>query len=69
MEYLPGETLEARVMRDGPLPPEQVVAILRQRCGALAEAHAAGLVHRDIKLGKVMRCARGGAPPTRTPPT
>jgi hypothetical protein len=54
MEYLPGLNLEQLVERDGPLPPRRAVGLLRQVCGALAEAHAAGLVHRDIKPGNVI---------------
>jgi serine/threonine-protein kinase len=60
MEYLPGLTLEALVNQAGPLPPARVIHLLRQICGALAEAHARGLIHRDIKPGNVMICERGG---------
>jgi serine/threonine-protein kinase len=61
MEYLPGLSLEELVARHGPLPPARAVYLLRQLCGALAEAHAAGLIHRDLKPGNVMLCDRGGA--------
>jgi serine/threonine-protein kinase len=60
MEHLCGPSLEELVARHGPQPPARVVFLLRQMCGALAEAHAAGLVHRDIKPGNVMLCSRGG---------
>jgi serine/threonine-protein kinase len=60
MEYLPGLTLDQLVKEHGPLPPARAVHVLRQLCGALREAHAAGLVHRDIKPGNVMVCQRGG---------
>ena len=62
MEYLPGSTLEALVQQAGPLPPARAVHFLRQVCGALEEAHARGLTHRDIKPGNVMICERGGVP-------
>jgi hypothetical protein len=62
MEYLPGLSLEELVRRHGPLPPGRVVYLLRQVCGALQEAHAAGLIHRDIKPGNVLVCERGGRP-------
>ncbi|EYF05150.1 serine/threonine-protein kinase [Chondromyces apiculatus] len=60
MEYLPGVTLDALVHAHGPLPPGRVVHLLRQVCGALAEAHDKGLVHRDIKPGNIFICERGG---------
>jgi serine/threonine-protein kinase len=60
MEYLPGLSLEDLVQRHDPLPPGRAVHLLRQVCGALGEAHAAGLVHRDVKPGNVLVCARGG---------
>jgi hypothetical protein len=62
MEYLPGLTLEELVKRHGPLPPPRAVHILRQVCGALREAHAIGLIHRDIKPGNVIVGERGGLP-------
>jgi eukaryotic-like serine/threonine-protein kinase len=48
LELLLGESLDAR-MRRGPIPPEQVVRIAGQIAGALAAAHRAGVVHRDLK--------------------
>ncbi|HVK13220.1 MAG TPA: protein kinase [Gemmataceae bacterium] len=59
MEYLPGPTLADLVRTHGPLPPARAVHFLRQLCGALREAHAAGLVHRDVKPGNVIVCRRG----------
>jgi len=60
MEYLPGPNLEQLVKQVGPLPPKRAVHLLRQVCGALREAHAAGLVHRDIKPSNIIVCERGG---------
>jgi serine/threonine-protein kinase len=53
MEYVQGRSLE-RILRDGPLPVAQVVAIGAQLAGALSAAHDAGIVHRDIKPANVM---------------
>jgi serine/threonine protein kinase len=62
MEYLRGLTLDVMVTRFGPMPEARVAHILRQVCGSLAEAHEAGLVHRDIKPQNLMLCHRGGVP-------
>jgi serine/threonine-protein kinase len=62
MEHLPGLTLEQLVQGHGPLSPPRAVHLLRQVCGALREAHAIGLIHRDIKPGNVIVCQRGGVP-------
>ncbi len=62
MELLQGINLLQLVSFDGPLPPGRVVHLLRQACGALTEAHAAGLIHRDIKPANLMVCVYGGIP-------
>ena len=60
MEYLPGVCVDTLVQQTGPLPPARVVHLLQQVCGSLSEAHAHGLVHRDVKPGNLMICERGG---------
>jgi serine/threonine-protein kinase len=49
MELLTGESLRARLKRDRTLSLKETVDILLQVCRALGRAHAAGIVHRDIK--------------------
>jgi serine/threonine-protein kinase len=49
MELLRGENVHARVHRAGPVPLKDTIEILGQCCKALGRAHAAGIVHRDIK--------------------
>jgi serine/threonine-protein kinase len=60
MEYLDGPTLDRLVRDRGPLAPGRTVYLLRQLCGALAEAHAAGMVHRDLKPGNILVATLGG---------
>ena len=59
MEYLEGGDLERLVEYGGRLPPARAVWILEQLCRALAEAHALGLIHRDVKPSNVIVCERG----------
>ncbi len=49
MEYVEGETLGDTLARERRVAPERAVEIARECCAGLACAHAAGLVHRDIK--------------------
>lgn len=59
MELVEGETLEARVRRDGPLPAELAFEVAAQVTRALAAAEAQGIVHRDLKPGNIMLVAGG----------
>jgi serine/threonine protein kinase/formylglycine-generating enzyme required for sulfatase activity len=59
MEFIPGETLQQRLDRVGPVDAVEVVRIGRQIAEGLAAAHATDLVHRDIKPGNVL--LEGGA--------
>jgi serine/threonine-protein kinase len=49
MEYVEGRSLKDLVRQRGPLPPAVVITIGKQLCRALEVAHAAGVIHRDIK--------------------
>ena len=59
MEYLDGVTLTDLVRHSGRVPPGRVIHILRQIAAALREAHARGMVHRDVKPDNIMLCRRG----------
>jgi len=53
LELLEGETLEERVLRSGPLDPEEALELMRQTCDALGYAHECGILHRDIKAANL----------------
>jgi serine/threonine protein kinase/tetratricopeptide (TPR) repeat protein len=54
MPFIEGESLRARLTRDGELPVAEAIRILRQVAAALSYAHKHGVVHRDIKPDNVM---------------
>jgi serine/threonine-protein kinase len=60
MEYLEGPTLDRLVKERGPLEPAHAVHLMRQLCGALAEAHTVGMVHRDLKPSNILVAHLGG---------
>src|ERR1700735_2280992 len=49
MEYLEGESLSDALIKQGPMPAHEVAKIIGQAAQALAKAHEAGVVHRDLK--------------------
>jgi serine/threonine protein kinase len=53
MEFLEGGSLRARLAR-GPLPPQEAAQLLLTLARAVAAAHRAGVVHRDLKPGNVL---------------
>jgi serine/threonine-protein kinase len=60
LEYVQGQTI-AELLHAGPLPVEQAVELAGQVADGLAAAHAAGLVHRDLKAENVVVTAEGRA--------
>lgn len=61
MEMVDGPNLAQLVERDGPLPLDRVVRLLREGLDALGHAHGAGLVHRDIKPENMLLERRDGS--------
>jgi tRNA A-37 threonylcarbamoyl transferase component Bud32 len=62
MPLLQGETLERRLQREARLPVAEVVRVGREAAEGLAAAHAAGLVHRDVKPANLWLEAHSGEP-------
>ncbi|MHB9020115.1 MAG: serine/threonine-protein kinase, partial [Minisyncoccota bacterium] len=60
MEFIDGVTLAELILLEDALPQARAVAILRQICASLAEAHEIGLIHRDLTPANVMLTVRGG---------
>jgi eukaryotic-like serine/threonine-protein kinase len=54
MEYVEGTTLARLVREEGSLSPQDAAALLWQAADALAAAHAAGIVHRDVKPSNIL---------------
>jgi hypothetical protein len=59
MEYVAGTTLSRLAADRGGLPPAEAAAIIRQAAEALRVAHAAGIVHRDVKPSNLIVAADG----------
>ena len=60
MELVDGESLAARIERDGPLPEREAVRITADLADALYHAHQQGVIHRDVKPGNVLLARDGG---------
>ncbi len=61
MAYVEGSDLRELLQQDGALEPGRALRVIAQVAGALDAAHAAGLVHRDVKPGNILLAAAPGA--------
>lgn len=59
MEFVSGKTLKQVIRSRGPLVNEEAIDIMKQLCSAVSEAHARGIIHRDIKPQNVIVKADG----------
>ncbi len=67
MPFLKGEPLDERLRREPRLPVAEAVSLGRQIAEGLAAAHAAGLIHRDIKPGNIWLEGESPLPPSPPP--
>ena len=58
-EFVEGESLKDRLLRDGPMAPTEVAQIMAQVLDALSHAHNHGVIHRDIKPANIMLTQTG----------
>jgi eukaryotic-like serine/threonine-protein kinase len=61
MQFIPSMTLSAVLAEGGPLEPDEAAQVGAQIAGALATAHALGIVHRDVKPGNILIAEDGAA--------
>jgi serine/threonine protein kinase len=62
MRFVPGDTLQGVLRASGALAPKRAASFISQVASALDAAHAASLVHRDVKPGNILVDARRGGP-------
>jgi serine/threonine protein kinase len=62
MGYVPGESLAAKLRRDGPLASDEARTLFAELADALAYAHRHGVIHRDVKPDNILIDADSGSP-------